>query len=132
MCPSDPGVAVYIEYVVSTSYGVSMRLTPDGVMLGTTCDGAAFIVLMASGLYGQLSPDQRTQADLLWAEPYITSEVMAHAVLAATQVPNIVDHANPIDIVFADYWTPGSQGLFWHSLDDPDAVFAPGACKGNV
>jgi hypothetical protein len=132
ICPTDPANAAYIEYVVSTSYGVSIRLTPEGVMLGTTCDGAALLALLSSGLYAQLPADQRSTEDLLWAEPYLTSEVMAHSVLTATQIPELVSHGNPIDIVFSDYSTPGSQGLFWRSLDDPNYVFAPGTCAGNV
>lgn len=132
ICPTSADETVYIEYVMSTSWGVSIRLTPDGVWLGTSCDGAASIVWMSSSLYTQLPADQRSQADLLWAEPYITSEVMGHSVAAATNIPELVSHGNPIDIVFADYSTPGSQGLFWRSLDDPNAVFHPGTCDGNV
>jgi hypothetical protein len=132
ICPADTANTAYIEYVLSTSYGVSIRLTPEGVTMGTSCDGAALVVLISSGLYAQLPLDQRSAADLLWAEPYITSEVMAHSVLTATNIPELVSHGNPIDIVFADYSTPGSQGLFWSSLDNPDHVFAPGTCAGNV
>lgn len=132
ICPTSADEAVYIEYVSSTAYGVSIRMTDVGVTYGTTCEGAAQLVAISSSLYGQLPVDQRAQPDLLWAEPYITSEVMAHSVLTATRIPELVSHGNPIDIVFADYSTPGSQGLFWNSLDNPKAVFHPGTCEGNV
>jgi hypothetical protein len=131
-CPVEGDAALYIESVRSVPGGVSIRLTPDGIALGTTCDGAAWIVLMASGLYAGLPAGQRAYTDLLWADPYITSEVMGHAAAAATNIPQLVAHGNPIDIVFADYSTPGSQGLFWRSLDDPSKPFAPGTCTGNM
>jgi len=131
-CPTDSHQSQYIEYVKSTSYGVSIRMTEEGVQRGITCEGAAELTLISSNLYSHLPADQRVQTDLLWAEPYLTSEVMAHSVLTATQIPELVSHGNPIDIVFADYSTPGSQGLFWSSLDNPDAIFHPGSCTGNV
>jgi hypothetical protein len=131
-CPVEGDAALYIESVRSVPGGVSIRLTPDGIALGTTCDGAAWIVLMASGVYAGMPAEQRAYADLLWADPYITSEVMGHSAAAATNIPQLVAHGNPIDIVFADYSTPGSQGLFWRSLDDPNQVFAPGVCTGNL
>jgi hypothetical protein len=132
ICPISPAQGAYIEYVKSTDYGVAIRMTEQGVMHGTTCDGAAELVMISSNLYASLPADQRSQADLLWAEPYITSEVMAHSVLTATRIPELVSHGNPIDIVFADYSTPGSQGLFWHSLNDENAIFNPGTCVGNI
>lgn len=132
ICPMEGDATLYIESVRSVPWGVSIRLTPDGIVLGTTCDGAAWIVAMASGMYAGLPADQRAYNNLLWADPYITSEVMGHSVAAATNIPELVAHGNPIDIVFADYSTPGSQGLFWRSIDDPSKPFAPGACAGNI
>jgi hypothetical protein len=131
ICPTSTDELQYIEYVKSTSYGVSIRMTEEGVMRGITCEGAAELTRISSFLYSHLPVDQRAESDLLWAEPYLTSEVMAHSVLTATQIPELVSHGNPIDIVFSDYSTPGSQGLFWRSLDSPNAIFNPGTCAGN-
>jgi hypothetical protein len=57
---------------------------------------------------------------------------MAHSIISATHVPELVAHGNPVDVVFADFWTPGSQGLLWRGFDDPTKPFAPGVCAGNV
>lgn len=132
VCPVSSDVATYIAYVKGVPGGVSIVLTRPGIDLGLTCDGAAWLVRMASDEYDRLPGDVRGYDGLLWADPYITSEVMGHSIAAATNIPQLVRHGNPIDIVFADYSTPGSQGLFWRAFDDPSKPFAPGACAGNV
>jgi hypothetical protein len=132
VCPTSADAALYISSVRAFAGGVSIVLTPEGINLGLSCDGAAYLVLLASAEYGLLPADVREYDNLLWADPYITSEVMGHSAAAATQIPGLVSHGNPIDIVFADYWTPGSQGLFWRTLDNPDHIFHPGTCTGNI
>ena len=111
VCPDDAETARYIISVTSTSFGVSILLTEDGVDLGRSCDGAARIVRMASDLYAQLPADQRLRDDLLWANPVITREVVAHAWGASMGI----DNGNPVDIVFADYTGESSsiQGRIW-------------------
>lgn len=110
-CPTDSETARYIVSVTGTSFGVSILLTDDGVDLGRSCDGAARIVTMASGLYAQLPADERLRDDLLWANPVITQEVYAHAWGASLGI----DNGNPVDIVFADYTGESSsiQGRIW-------------------
>jgi hypothetical protein len=113
VCPDDPETARYIVSVTGTSFGVSILLTDAGVDLGRSCDGAARLVRMASGLYAQLPADQRLRDDLLWANPVITREVFAHAWGASMGI----DNGNPVDIVFADYTGDSSsvQGAIWGS-----------------
>jgi hypothetical protein len=132
ICPTSGDALSYISFVRSFAGGVQIGLTPAGVSLGTTCDGAAYIVLMASDLYSWLPADVRSESNLLWADPYITSEVMGHSVIAATNIPGFVSRGNPVDVVFAQYSEPGSEGLFWRTLEDPNQVFAPGTCAGNL
>ncbi len=132
VCPVSYDIQTYISSVRAFPGGVSIGLTAEGIDLGLSCDGAAAIVSMASGEYGRLQQGVREYDDLLWANPYITVEVNAHAILSATNIPELVSHGNPIDIVFADYWTPGSQGLMWSQLNDPTHVFSPGTCTGSV
>lgn len=111
VCPDDPEVAKIIVSVTSTSFGVSILLTDEGVGTGHTCDGAARIVEMASDLYARLPADQRLRDDLLWANPVITREVFAHTWGASAGIEN----GNPVDIVFADYTGESSsvQGMIW-------------------
>jgi hypothetical protein len=111
VCPDDAETARYIVSVTATSFGVSILLTDEGVDLGRSCDGGARIVTMASDLYAQLPADQRLRDDLLWANPVITREVVAHAWGASMGI----DNGNPVDIVFADYTGESSsiQGRIW-------------------
>ena len=111
VCPDDAETARYIVSVTRTSWGVSILLTDEGVDLGRSCDGGARIVVMASDLYAQLPADQRLRDDLLWANPVITREVVAHAWGASMGI----DNGNPVDIVFADYTGESSsiQGRIW-------------------
>jgi hypothetical protein len=132
VCPASPDVAAYIGSVRAWHGGVSIGLTGAGIELGLTCEGAAAIVVMASGEYARLPVDVREYDNLFWADPYITAEVNAHAFFAATSVPQLASRGNPIDIVFSDYWTPGSQGLLWSEFNNPDFFFNPGICPGNV
>jgi hypothetical protein len=129
ICPTSPDVATYIAYVRSFAGGVSIALTPAGINYGLSCEGSASLVMMASGLYAELP--YREYDGLLWADPYITSEMMAHSIFSATNITELVSHGNPVDVVFADFSTPGSQGLMWRSFDDPTKPFAPGVCAGN-
>lgn len=110
-CPDDPDEAQFIVSVTSTDFGVSILLTDDGVILGHSCEGAAHIVEMASDLYAQLPADQRLRDDLLWANPVITREVVAHTWGASMGISN----GNPVDIVFGDYTGDSStvQGRIW-------------------
>jgi len=132
VCPVSTDAAVYIGSVRAWQGGVSIGLTGDGVRLGLTCDGAAYLVLLASAEYGRLPADVREYDNLLWADPYITAEVHAHAFFAATNVPQLASRGNPVDIVFSDYSTPGSQGMLWSEFNNPNFFFSPGACSGNI
>lgn len=132
VCPVSPDVATYIGSVRAWNGGVSIGLTGAGIELGLSCEGAAAIVVMASGEYARLPVDVREYDNLFWADPYITAEVNAHAFFAATNVPQLASRGNPIDIVFSDYWTPGSQGMLWSEFNDPSFFFSPGACAGNM
>jgi hypothetical protein len=127
-CPTSPDAQTYISSVRAFPGGVSIALTPAGIELGLSCDGAEWLVSLASDAYAGLPASVREYDNLYWANPYITVEVHAHAIIAATGISELVSHGNPVDIVFADYWTPGSQGLMWTELNNPNHVFSPGTC----
>jgi hypothetical protein len=112
ICPDDPETRNYIERVTSTSFGVSILMTAEGIDLARTCDGAETMVTMASDLYARIPADHRLRDDLLWANPTIRREVFSHAWAAWLGI----DNGNPVDIVFDDYTGESStlQGRFWH------------------
>jgi len=97
--PTDPEVATLIEWVMAASDGAVIRLTPEGIAHGRSCDGARELVRMASDLYASLPESERLEPDLLWANPALTREVYAHA-WASTLGS---ERGNPVNVVFADY-----------------------------
>jgi micrococcal nuclease len=117
ICPFPSNVAApYVEYLRAAPEGVQIRLTKAGIALGQTCAGAARLASMASDLYQQLPSSERVAEDLAWAESYLTSEIRAHSWAAVSGIPTWEAHGNPIDIVFADYTSPGHAGEEWEDI----------------
>lgn len=131
-CPASDDVATYLQYIKSVPDGVVIALTDEGVSLGVRCEGAARLVRMASDEYARLPADQRAYNDLLWMNPAITFEVIAHSIAAATNIPGLASRGNPINIVFAHYAAPDDQERSRRSIDDPGTPSAAGICEGNL
>jgi hypothetical protein len=71
---------------------------------------------MASDLYQRLPDDERISDDLTWTDPYLTREIQAHSWAAASGIPGWTRRGNPVDVVFADYTTPGHAGQEWEDI----------------
>jgi len=71
---------------------------------------------MTSDLYQRLPATERVSDDLAWAKPYLTREIRAHSWAAASGIPGWATQGNPIDVVFADYTSPGHAGEEWEDV----------------
>lgn len=96
---SEPEVAGVIVWVEATDDGAIIYLTPEGIAQGRSCQGAAELVTMASDLYARLPESERSRSDLLWANPALTREILAHAWAALAGA----ERSNPVNVVFSDF-----------------------------
>lgn len=119
---TDPGVAALIVWVMATDNGASIYLTEAGIARGRSCDGAAELVTMASGLYASLPNAERMRDDLLWAHPALTREVYAHSWAATVGS----DRGNPVDVVFSDHTGDPDSFQSWVYRGPMLATMCPG------
>lgn len=116
ICPAsgDPS-AQYIGSVTAVPDGFVLLLTDDGLGKARECGGSAEIAAMAQALYDAIPAELKSDFQLDWTSQQLVDEIYGHAFFARLAggggLESILERANPIDVVFADYGGPGEMTL---------------------
>jgi len=100
----------YINYIKATKDGLELSLSWNGLKKGLGSEGAKGLAIWTAQLYARIPQRSFSSIDFL-IEP-IGREINYHCIAYFTW-PWTRDRANPVNIVFSDYWSGASWWAWW-------------------